>query len=300
MKTEEPLTLHKIDPCKRLLTGAVRSMSALNETRAIHLGLTSAEEKNELGVLQSLDFLTELGTGYINKRLESDAKRAICSIKDIGKAAARKKMEEGAFTALVSLERMAKAASGQKMEDAGISIVHSLCAIGKTADEQEMEMVVRVAAAYLGEIGNSAALHKRKREVLVATLALGTIGKNTTRRSSLTSIENLGRFQGQKPFALTFPAQESEFNMEVFPNVIEVNPEHAGDKEGPEMEGLDYANYFQEAPGLENSIIQTAYSLENSGLEADSRYLMIYLIMAKTAFESINKFENINEAEKLE
>ena len=58
-------------------------MSILNESRAIDLGLSSVKDNNELGVLRSIDFLTDQGTKYINQGLEPDAKRTIISIRDM-------------------------------------------------------------------------------------------------------------------------------------------------------------------------------------------------------------------------
>ena len=75
-------------------------MSILNEARAIDLGLSSAKDNDELGVLRSIDFLTEQGTKYINKGLEPDAKRAIISIRGIGNAAALQKMELGVLISI--------------------------------------------------------------------------------------------------------------------------------------------------------------------------------------------------------
>ena len=128
-------------------------MSILNETGAMDLGLSSVKDNDELGVLRSIDFLTERGTEYIKKRLELDAKKAVISIRDIGSAAVLQKMEIGVFLSLFSLGKMAEAAREKKMHDTGFSILHSLCAIGKAAVGQKMETAVRIAVCIPG--GNS-------------------------------------------------------------------------------------------------------------------------------------------------
>ena len=104
-------------------------MFILNETGAKDLGLSSVKDNDELGMLRSIDFLTERGTEYINKRLEPDAKKAVISVRDIGNAAVLQKMELGVFLSLFSLGKMAEAPREKKMQDTCFSILHSLCAI---------------------------------------------------------------------------------------------------------------------------------------------------------------------------
>ena len=156
-------------------------------------------------MLRSIDFLTERGTEYINKKLEPDAKKAIISIRYIGSAAVFQKMETGVFLSLFSLGKMAKIAREQEMTDTGLSILYSLCAIGKAAVGQNMESAVRIAVAYLGEIANSASLQKTEREALVAALAIGSIGKETFGHQSIRVPGNGGFFPPKSCVILSQP-----------------------------------------------------------------------------------------------
>jgi hypothetical protein len=70
-------------------------MSILNEAGAIDLGLSSVKDNNEMGVLRSIDYLTEQGTKYINKGLEPDAKRTIISIRTLDMLLSFKKWSLG-------------------------------------------------------------------------------------------------------------------------------------------------------------------------------------------------------------
>lgn len=277
-------------------------MSILNEARATDLGLSSVKEKDEMGVLRSIDFLAERGTEYINKRLEPDAKRAVICIKNIGKAAALQKMEAGVFISLISLGKMAKAAAGQTMPDTGLSILYSLGAIGKAAAEQEMEAAVRVAAAYLGEIVNSASLQKKKDEAFVAVLALGTMGKGICRNSPKKAPDNGGFFPFLPGIILSPPAHggaaiitedlSDDFGMMTLPG--EESPQE-GESLFPEKRSSGI-----EDEALGNAIIRAAHSLETIRLEADEKYLISHVLTAKTALEVFDGFEIINEAEIVE
>ena len=281
-------------------------MSRLTETRAIDLGLNSVKVNDELGVFRSIDFLTELGTEYINKKLEPDAKRTITLIKDIGKAAARQRMEVGAFLALRSLERMAKVASGKNLEDAGISIMYSLYSIGRTAAEEDMEIMVRIAASYLGAIGNAAALQKLRRESLVAPLSLGTIGTSVPRQSQSYEIENAGRLpglfgplvRGEMPSA-SRKINVSSSDLAGLAGILFAKERRKGFPEDAIFESEN--NY--ENPDLlkfEDAIIQAAHSLDTFIIEADARYLMTYVIMGKLGLDFSGETETANEAEKLD
>lgn len=210
------------------LNGVFR-MSILNETGAIDLGLSSVKDNNELGVLKSIDFLTEQGTKYINKGLEPDAKRTIISIRDIGNAAALQKMELGVLISLVSLGRMAEAAREQKMSNTGLSIIYSLCAVGRSAVGQEMEAAVRIAVAYLGEIANSASLHNLKRESLVSSLAIGAIGKETSRQQIIRVPENGGLFFLPVQACSYLPGHGAPLLSEEFQSILTHLMEHRGE-----------------------------------------------------------------------
>lgn len=281
-------------------------MSRLNETRAIDLGLNSVKVNDELGVFRSIDFLTELGTDYINKKLELDAKRAITLIKDIGNAAARQKMEVGAFLALRSLERMAKAASGKNLGDACISIMYSLYSIGRAAAEEDLEVTVKVAASYLGAIGNVSVLQKLKRESLVAPLSLGAIGTSVYRQGQNYEIENSGNFSGffgALPWGGGIPSGGEiivcSSGMSGLAGILFAKENREGLPEDaifdPEMspENPDLLNF-------EDAIIQAAHSLDTFIIEADSRYLMSYVIMGKLGLDFSEEPEMTNEAEILE
>ncbi len=278
-------------------------MSVLNETRATDLGLSSVKEKDELGVLRSIDFLTERGTEYINKRLEPDARRAVTCIKNIGSAAALQRMEAGVFISLISLGQMAKAARGKEMRDTSQSILHSLCAIGKAAAGQEMEAAVRVAVAYMGEIVNSASLKNKKDEALAAALALGVVGKSVCRNSVSRGPENGGNAPFMQGVLLSPPLYEeasviSDDFSEVFGFVL-TPPET-----GAYMEGESSLSEGEpqeiENEALANAVIRAAHSLENLRIETDEKYIISHVLTAKIALQVFNCSDLINEAEALD
>jgi len=278
-------------------------MSILNEARATDLGLSSVKEKDELGVLRSIDFLTERGTEYINKRLEPDARRAVTSIKDIGSAAALQEMEAGVFISLISLGRMAKAARGKEMTDTSQSILRSLCAIGKAAGSQEMEAAVRVAVAYLGEIVNSSSLQNEKGEALTAALALGVVGKSVCRDSTCGGPDNGGAVP-VIPGVLLYPPPHEEVSLisDDFSEVFGFTLTHSGKGASQENGPLPLENEPSgvENEALDNAVIRAAHSLENLRIETEEKYMISHILTAKISLEVFNCTELINEAEALD
>lgn len=278
-------------------------MSILNEARATDLGLSSVKEKDELGVLRSIDFLTERGTEYINKKLEPDAKRAVICIRNIGNAAAHQRMEAGVFISLISLGRMAKAARGKEMEDTSQSILHSLCVIGKAAAGQEMEAAVRVSVAYLGEIVNSASLQNKKSEALTAALALGVVGKSVCRSLISRGPDNGGIIPVMPGILLSTPLnEEAAFISDDFSEVFGFVLTHSGKGASQEGESSFPENELQgvENEALDNAVIRAAHSLENIRIETDEKYMISHVLTAKMALEVFSCTELINEAEALD
>lgn len=253
-------------------------------------------------MLRSIDFLTERGTEYINKRLEPDAKKAVISIRDIGSAAVFQKMEIGVFLSLFSLGKMAEIAREKKMTDTGLSILYSLCAIGKAAVGQNMESAVRIAVAYLGEIANSASLQKTEREALVAALAIGLIGKETFGQQSIRVPEN-GGFLPQKSLLLYQPHGKEAI---IFPK------EFSGAfsllvQQGIETDSLQNTPVLSENESsytgfndFENLIIKAANSLGTMIFEANEKFLISHVLMTKLALDTLNGSEYIHEAESLD
>lgn len=278
-------------------------MSILNETRATDLGLSSVKDNNELGVLRSIDFLTERGTEYINKRLEPDAKKAVISIRDIGNAAVLQKMEIGVFLSLFSLGKMSEAARNKKMFDTGFSILYSLCAIGKAAVGQRMEAAVRIAVSYLGEIVNSASFHKMEREALAAALAIGSIGQETFKQQSIRVPENGGLFSPNSGMLLTASqGKEATIFSEEFPGILSL---YAQQEEEPDflehMPVLSEQEFsYEDFSNFENIIIKASNSLGTIILETKDKFLVSHMLMTKLALETFNGSEFIHEAESLE
>ncbi len=278
-------------------------MSILTEARATDLGLSSVKEKDELGVLRSIDFLTERGTEYINKRLEPDAKRAVTCIKNIGNAAALQRMEAGVFISLISLGRMVKAARGKEMADTSQSILYSLCAVGKAAAGQGMEAAVRVAVAYLGEIVNSASLQDKKSEALTAALALGVVGTSVCRNPASGGPDNGGIVPVIPGILLSpSPHEDASFISDDFSEVFGFALTHSGN--GGSQEGEPFLSESEsqevENEALDNAVIRAAHSLENMRIETDEKFMVSHVLMAKISLEVFNCTEIINEAETLD
>jgi hypothetical protein len=278
-------------------------MSILSETGATDLGLSSVKDNDELGVLRSIDFLTERGTEYINKRLEPDAKKAVTSIRDIGNAAVLQKMEMGVLLSLFSLGKMAEVAREQKMHDTGFSILYSLCVIGKAAVGQTMETAVRIAVAYLEEIVNSASLQKMGREVLAAALAIGSIGKETFRQINIRVAENGGLSVPTSDILLSpIQGKETTISYEKYPGIISLLVQQGEEADFlqhiPALSDQEFSR--TDVSNFENIIIKASYPLGTIILENKDRFLISHMIMTKLALETLNGSEYIHEAESLD
>ena len=62
-------------------------MFSKEEDKMVSLGFNSINEGFDEGVSKALNFLTEIGTGYLNERKEPEAEKTVVSITEIGKAA---------------------------------------------------------------------------------------------------------------------------------------------------------------------------------------------------------------------
>ncbi len=278
-------------------------MSILNEARATDLGLSSVKEKDELGVLRSIDFLTERGTEYINKRLEPDAKRAVTCIRNIGNAAALQRMEAGVFISLTSLGRMVKAARGKEMADTSQSILYSLCAVGRAAAGQGMDTAVRVTVAYLGEIVNSASLQNKKGEALTAALALGVLGTSVCRNPASGGLDDGGIIPVMPGILLSPPPNDdASFISDDLSEVFGFALTHSGNGGSQEGESLLSEGEAQdvENEALDNAVIRATHSLETMRIETNEKYMISNILMAKISLEVLNCTELINEAETLD
>ncbi|MGB9927926.1 MAG: hypothetical protein ACPK85_05920 [Methanosarcina sp.] len=278
-------------------------MSVLNETRAMDLGLNSVKENDELGLLRSIDFLTEQGTKYINERLEPNAKKAVISIRDIGNAAVLQKMEIGVFLSLFSLGKMAEAAREQKLSDIGLSILYSLHTIGKAAVEQRMEGAVRVAVAYLGEIVNCSYFHSLERESLAAALAIGSIGKETFKQQNIRVPDNGGLFSPISKMVMSLPqGNEATVFSKEFSGLQSLLAQHGEDSEILQQilalseNDLTYADFNN----LDDIMIKGSNSLGTIILESKNKFLLSHMLMTKLALETLNGSEYIHEAESLD
>jgi hypothetical protein len=254
-------------------------------------------------VLRSIDFLTERGTEYINKRLESDAKKAVTSIRDIGSAAVFQKMEIGVFLSLFSLGKMAEIAREQKMTDTGLSILYSLCAIGKAAVGRNMESAVRIAVAYLGEIVNSASLQKTEREALAAALAIGSIGKETFGQPSIRVPENGGFLPPKSCILLSQPhGKEAIIFSGEFPGILSLFVQQGGETDLlqhiPELS--ENESSYADFSDFENLILRAANPLGTMIFEVKEKFLISHVLMTKLALETLNGSEYIHEAESLD
>lgn len=277
-------------------------MSILNEARAIDLGLSSVKDNNELGVLKSIDYLTEQGTKYINRGLEPDAKRTIISIRDIGNAAVLQKMELGVLISLVSLGKMAEVARGQKMFNTGLSIIYSLCSVGKSAVGQEMEAAVRIAVAYLGEIANSASLNNLERESLVSSLAIGAIGKEASKQQNIRVPDNGGIFSPGSGVLASIQEMEPSYLSEVLKDPSMHFTEHRGEIHPSRHTNLISEQKIQDTEfrNFENIIMRASNALGTIMLEPKEKFLVSYMLVAKLSIETFNGSEYIHEAESFE
>ena len=153
----------------------------LEEDKMVNLVFNSINEGFDEGVSRALNYLTVIGTGYLNEKKESEAEKMVVSIKEIGKAAALQGMENATVNAIRALEKLLHCSMEQNMQGTTVSVLLSFGAIGKTAAEQQMEVVAKLAASVLGKSGNTAALLNQKRETIAVVIGLGEIGKAVTK-----------------------------------------------------------------------------------------------------------------------
>lgn len=277
-------------------------MSVLNETGAIDLGLSSVKDNDELGVLRSIDFLTERGTEYIKKRLELDAQKAVISIRDIGSAAVLQKMEIGVFLSLFSLGKMAEAAREKKLHDTGFSILHSFSTIGKVAVAQKMETAVRIAVAYLEEIVSASSLQKMEREALTATLAIGSIGESTFRQQNIRVPENGGLLI---PISTVFSSplleKEAIILSEDYLCILNFLMQHGDNIFSQQIPAFSEQKLtFTDLSDFEELIVKASYSLGTIFLHTKDKFLISHMLMTKLALENFDGSEYVHEAESLE
>jgi len=253
-------------------------------------------------VLRSIDFLTERGTEYINKRLEPDAKKAVLSIRDIGSAAVFQKMEVGVFLSLFSLGKMAEIAREQKMTDTGLSIIYSLCAIGKAAVGRNMESAVRIAVAYLGEIANSASLQKTEREALAAALAIGSIGTETFGQPSIRVPENGGFLPQKSCTLLSQPCGKEAISYGEFSGIFNLLAQQEGETDFfQHISALsENESSYADFTDFDNLVIKAANSLGTMIFEVKEKFLISHMLMTKLALDTLNGSEYIHEAESLD
>jgi hypothetical protein len=277
-------------------------MSILNETGAMDLGLNSVKDNDELGVLRSIDFLTERGTTYINKKLEPNARKAVISIRDIGNAAVLRKMEIGVLLSLFSLGKMAEAAREQKMSDISFSILYSLHTIGKAAVGQRMEAAVKVAVAYLGEIVNSSSFHSLEREALAAALAVGSIGKETLRQNNNRVSDNGGLLSASDMMLSLPQGNEASLFSQEFSGLLTLLAQHGDESDllqnmlalsENELSYTDFNNF-------DDLMIRSSNSLGTIILESKNRFLLSHMLMTKLVLEAFNGSEYLHEAESLD
>ncbi len=277
-------------------------MSILNETGAMDLGLNSVKDNDELGVLRSIDFLTERGTTYIYKKLEPNARKAVISIRDIGNAAVLRKMEIGVLLSLFSLGKMAEAAREQKMSDISFSILYSLHTIGKAAVGQRMEAAVKVAVAYLGEIVNSSSFHSLEREALAAALAVGSIGKETLRQNNNRVSDNGGLLSASDMMLSLPQGNEASLFSQEFSGLLTLLAQHGDESDllqnmlalsENELSYTDFNNF-------DDLMIRSSNSLGTIILESKNRFLLSHMLMTKLVLEAFNGSEYLHEAESLD
>ena len=111
-------------------------MISKEEDKMVSMGFNSINEGFDEGVSKALNFLTEIGTGYLNERKEPEAEKTVVSIKEIGKAATLQGMENAAVNAIRALERLLQCSIEQNMQDTTIRVLLSFGAIGKTAADK--------------------------------------------------------------------------------------------------------------------------------------------------------------------
>lgn len=75
-------------------------LSKLEEDKMVNLGFYSINEGFDEGVSRALNYLTEIGAGYLNEKKEPEAEKMVFSIKEIGKAAALQGMENATVNAI--------------------------------------------------------------------------------------------------------------------------------------------------------------------------------------------------------
>jgi hypothetical protein len=203
-------------------------MVVLSEAEAVDLGLSSAEEMNEVMVFQALDSLTGLALDFITEEKVEDVGRVIQSIREIADLAVENKMELVAINSILAFGKLANEVSGRGYESILEKLVKAIGKLGRGAGSNALEagskvaittlMEIRAASkiqksreetitfsVMLTEIGTAAAEQGLKDALLSAISSVGEIGKNTAGEkletetvSTLILLEDLGKVAAKK------------------------------------------------------------------------------------------------------
>jgi hypothetical protein len=276
-------------------------MLSKEEDKMVNLGFDSINEGFDEGVNKALNFLTEIGTVYLNERKGLEAEKMVASIKEIGKAAALQGMENAAVNAIRALEKLLQYSMEQNMQGTTVRVLLSFGAIGKTAAEQQMEMVARLAASVLGKSGNTAALLNKEREIIAVVIGLGEIGKAVARMKFPDISENtaicvsclgdIGRFTAQKSLEEAAVGVELMLQ-EMAAAAMQENLQNTVRSIASSIEEI---GKNAEEENMENAVIQAASALQTIVSDAGNRYLNNASIAAKVALESFNELDIIND-----
>ncbi|MDR7664625.1 hypothetical protein RG963_02250 [Methanosarcina sp. Z-7115] len=276
-------------------------MFSKEEDKMVNLGFNSINDRSDEGVNQALNFLTEICTGYLNKKRGPEAEKMVVFIKEIGKAAALKGMENAAVNAIRALEKVLQCSIEQNMQGTTVRVLLSFGAIGKTAAEQHLEMVAKLAASVLGKSGNTAALLNRERETIAVVIGLGEIGKAVARirfpdisenaAICISCLGDMGKLTAQKSLEEAAVGVELMFE-EMAVAAMQENLQNTVRSIATSIEEI---RKNAEEEYMENAVFQAASALQTIMSNAGNRYLNDASIATKVALESFNELDIIND-----
>lgn len=277
------------------------TMLSKEEEKVVSSGFNSINDGFDDGVNQALNFLTEIGTVYLNERKEPEADKIVGSIKEIGKATALRGMENVAVNAIRALEKLLERSMELNMQGTTVRVLLSFGSIGKTAAEQQMEVVARLAASVLGKSGNTAALHNKERETIAVVIGLGEIGKSVSKMKfpdlsentaiCISCLGDVGKLTAQKSL------EEAAVGVELMLQEIAAAAmqENLQNTVRSIASSIEEIGKKAEEENMEYAVVQAASALQAIVSNAGSRYLNDVSIAAKLALESFNELDIIND-----
>lgn len=279
----------------------------LDEVRTIEEGFKKAYSQDANGTAEAVEKLRKFTSQLIHMKAvpenEIDVKALIISIGDIGRVAAEMKMEVVCAAASRALGDIALEAAVQGRETLAVK---ALSVVGNLALEfagKDLGSAAKGAAESLGKCGEASSQIKMETlaslsEIYLMELSIKTLRKSIS-ETGLISINLIG----------DIGAASAEQKMEISTLEAAVILEDLGNTVVREKNesytiaailALENLGTAVSRNSLKNVLVQVAWSLEIIRVFAREQGLKTACLAAKSALESLNTAEVLDEAQNLE